>query len=369
MNFSRKIPVGISQCAMGDAVRFNGGHKHSKVCTELLGQCFEYVPLCPEVAIGMGVPRKPIHLLVEKASAPVDAVRVIGVENPEVDVTEPLRAYADSVVPELERVRGYIFMQNSPSCGLHGVRRYLDNGHGIDSEGVGVFARRLQQQFPHLPMEEVGRLNNSELRENFLTRVFAYDAWFRYVENMTEVDAEEKAGVKEDVKQAEQAAAKTWDQQWDKQWHDKLRGKTGKPLSRIARIIEFYTAYKYLLLAHHQEQTRELGRLLADSKAMSEDALAFEVRGRIMQILSRPASRKDRTNALMHSAGHLREFLDKQEKAELKALIDEYRLGHKPLSAVLTLLRHYIPRSPHSFIHSQVLLAAEPAELGLCDFH
>ena len=341
----QKIPVGISQCAMGEPVRYNGGHKHSKVCTGLLAQCFEYVPLCPEVAIGMGVPRKPIHLLVDRASAPVDAVRVVGVDDIAVDVTEPLRDYADSVVPALQKVRGYIFMQNSPSCGLYGVRRYLANGHGIDSEGVGVFARRLQQQFPHLPMEEVGRLNNSELRENFLTRVFAYDAWFRYVEG--ENEGEDKHEGKGDA--ADEPGR--------------------KPASRISRIIEFYTAYKYLLLAHHQEKTRALGRFIADAKSHTEDELAFEVRGRIMDILSRPASRKDRTNALMHSAGHLSEFLDGREKAELKDLIEEYRLGRKPLSAVLTLLRHYLPRSPHSFIHCQVLFAAEPAELGLCDFH
>ncbi|MCA0901628.1 YbgA family protein [Microbulbifer agarilyticus] len=353
MNFSRKIPVGISQCAMGDAVRFNGGHKHSKVCTELLGQCFDYVPLCPEVAIGMGVPRKPIHLLVEKDGAPVDAVRVIGVDDASVDVTAPLRDYADSVVPELQKVRGYIFMQNSPSCGLRGVRRYLANGHGIDSEGVGVFARRLQQQFPHLPMEEVGRLNNNELRENFLTRVFAYDAWFRYVESGDTGDA----------------VAQDADNNVDISGADKRPGISGRPLSFLARVIEFYTAYKYLLMAHHQDKTRALGKVLADAKSMSEAELAFEVRGRIMDILSRPASRKDKTNALMHSAGHLSEFLDKREKAELKELIEDYRVGHKPLSAVLTLLRHYLPRSPHSFIHSQVLLAAEPAELGLCDFN
>jgi uncharacterized protein YbgA (DUF1722 family)/uncharacterized protein YbbK (DUF523 family) len=335
-----KIPVGISQCAMGEPVRYNGGHKHSKVCTSLLSQCFEYVPLCPEVAIGLGVPRKPIHLLVDRAGEPVDAVRVVGVEDTSVDVTVPLRDYADSVVPQLQTVRGYIFMQNSPSCGLRGVRRYLDNGHGIDSEGVGLFARRLQQHFPHLPMEEVGRLNNSELRENFLTRVFAYDAWFRYVE-----------------REGGDAIEATGDAEGE------------KVPSRIARIIDFYTAYKYLLMAHNQDATRELGRVLADAKSMTEDELAFAVRGRIMQILSRPASRKDRTNALMHSQGHLSEYLSKQEKAELQQLIEDYRLGHKPLSAVLTMLRHYLPRSPNSFIHNQVLLAAEPAELGLCDFH
>lgn len=322
---TQKIPVGISQCAMGDPVRYNAGHKHSKICTELLGRCFDYVSLCPEVAIGLGVPRQPIRLVKSDPSADAE-VRVRGVEDPALDVTEPLQTYADSLVPELEAIRGYIFMQKSPSCGLFGVRRYLPNGHGHDSEGMGVFAQRLQDHFPHLPMEEVGRLNNSEIRENFLTRVFAYDAWFRYVEN-----------------------------------------DSGEP--RPLRVIEFYSAYKYLLLAHHQQQTRELGGLVGNARVLPPREFAWQVRGKIMQILAHPASRKDRANALMHSQGHLKAFLNKEERTELAQLIEDYRRGLKPLSAVLTLVRHYLPRSPHHFIHSQVLLAAEPAELGLCDFH
>ena len=322
---TRKIPIGISQCALGEPVRYNGGHKHSKVCTQLLGRCFDYVPLCPEVAIGLGVPRQPIRLV--KSSPAADAeVRVIGVEDKNLDVTEPLLEYADSVVPALEAVRGYIFMQNSPSCGLRGVRRYLPNNHGIDSEGVGIFAQRLREHFPHLPVEEVGRLNNSELRENFLTRVFAYDAWYRYVED-------------------------------------------GEGAPRAGRVIEFYSAYKYLLLAHHQQKTRELGQLVSDARALEPLEFAHQVRGGIMEILAHPASRKDRTNALMHVQGHLKDYLNKDETAELTRLIEEYRLGLKPVSAVLTLLRHYLPRSPHQFIHNQLLLAAEPAEMGFCDFH
>ncbi|WP_250459488.1 YbgA family protein [Microbulbifer litoralis] len=321
---TQKIPVGISQCAMGDPVRYNAGHKHSKICTRLLGRCFEYVPVCPEVAIGLGVPRQPIRLVKSDSSADAE-VRVLGVEDPALDVTEPLKEYADSLVPELQKIRGYILMQNSPSCGLRKVRRYLPNGHSHDSEGMGVFAQRLREQFPDLPMEEVGRLNDSDIRENFLTRVFAYDAWFRYVEN-------------------------------------------GDEEPRPARVIEFYSAYKYLLLAHHQLETRELGRLVGNARALPPREYARRVRGKLMEILAHPASRKDRANALMHSQGHLKAYLDKDERAELAALIEDYRRGFKPLSAVLTLIRHYLPRSPHHFIHSQVLLAAEPAELGLCDF-
>lgn len=259
-----KIPVGISQCALGDPVRYNGGHKLSKVCTELLSQRLAYVPFCPEVAIGLGVPRKPIHLQVDGADLSVDAVRVVEVEDTQVDVTAPLRGYADSLVPELQRVRGFLLMQNSPSCGLQGVRRHLHDGQRIDSEGVGVFARRLQQHFPHLPMEEVGRLNSAELRENFLARVSVYDAWCRQV----------SSEVRDCIERGRSEGAET------------------RP-SLTARIIEFYAAYKPLLLAHHPQATDELGQLLADAGAVQESELAFIVRGRMMAILSHLANHSD----------------------------------------------------------------------------
>ncbi len=312
----KKIPVGISRCAVGDPVRYNGSHKHSKVCTQLLSNCFELHSYCPEVAIGMGVPRPPIHLIVS------DRLRAVGREDATLDVTESLEHYADQVVPEVENLRGFILMQKSPSCGIRTTPHYKVDGTGVLAHDSGLFTARLRHHFPHLPMEEVGRLNASDIRENFLTRVFAYDAWHRYV--------------------------------------------ASDP--RPARVIEFYTAYKYLLLAHSQPQTRALGQFVSNSRALEAERFAYEVRGKIMEILTNQASRKDRTNALMHSQGHLKGYLTKEERAELAHLIDEYRQGRKPLSAVLTMLRHYLPRSPHHFIHSQVLLAAEPAELGLCEF-
>lgn len=313
---TEKIPVGISQCALGDPVRYNGGHKHSEVCTRLLSRCLDLRPFCPEVAIGLGVPRPPIHLIVS------DRLRAVGVDDPRMDVTEALENYADRVVPQVARLRGFILMQKSPSCGVRSVPHYKKESLDPVTHGAGLFAARLRMHFPDLPMEEVGRLNASEIRENFLTRVFAYDAWHRYVE----------------------------------------------PDPSPARITDFYSAYKYLLLAHNQPLTRELGRLLSNTSGYAPQQLACEVRGRIMAILAHPASRRDRTNALMHSQGHLNEFLTKEERAELTQLIEDYRRGRRPLSAVLTMLRHYLPRSPHRFIHTQVLLAAEPAELGLCDF-
>ncbi|MFC6634696.1 DUF523 and DUF1722 domain-containing protein [Microbulbifer taiwanensis] len=313
---TEKIPVGISQCALGDPVRYDGGHKLSKVCTQLLSQCLELQPFCPEVAIGLGVPRPPIRLVAS------DRLRAVGRDDPGIDVTEALEGYADRLVPKAAQLRGFILMQKSPSCGVRTVPHYKADGSMPLAHGAGLFAARLREHFPHLPIEEVGRLNASDIRENFLTRVFAYDAWYRYVD----------------------------------------------PDPRPARVIEFYTAYKYLLLAHSQPLTRDLGRLLADAGQCEPQQFACEVRGRIMEILAHTASREDRTNALMHSQGHLNEFLNKEERAELTQLIADFQRGLKPLSAVLTMLRHYLPRSPNPFIHSQVLLAAEPAELGLCDF-
>ena len=123
MNESEKIPLGISSCLLGDAVRFNGGHKHSKFCTDTLSQYFEFHGYCPEVAIGMGVPRESIRLVGDWASP-----RVVGTKDSSLDVTDALSEYAQSVLTEIKPFYGYIFMKDSPSCGVFSAKVYNHKG-------------------------------------------------------------------------------------------------------------------------------------------------------------------------------------------------------------------------------------------------
>ena len=142
---SARIPVGISQCLMGDPVRFNAGHKHSRLCTDHLGTLFELRPFCPEVAIGLGTPRKPIRLAGDPA-----APRAVGTVDHTLDVTDALQQYADDVSVLCEELCGFIFMQKSPSCGMERVKVYEPNGHPAPATGRGIFAARLMQANPLL---------------------------------------------------------------------------------------------------------------------------------------------------------------------------------------------------------------------------
>lgn len=150
-------------------MRYNGGHKLSRVCTGLLADRFEYLSFCPEVAIGMGVPRPPIRLVASDGD-----IRALRVKEPQLDVTRALRNYADQVAPRLERLGGFILTQKSPSCGLGSTPRYAPGGRQPLGYGAGLFAARLRELFPDMPLVEAGQLEAREIREDFVVRVVAY---------------------------------------------------------------------------------------------------------------------------------------------------------------------------------------------------
>ena len=213
---SAKPKIAISACLMGAEVRFNGGHKESRLCSRTLTEYFDFVPVCPEVAIGLGIPRQPIRL-VGDAERP----EAIGTVHPELNVTRPLADYARKMAAELDDVCGYIFMQKSPSCGLERVKVYRANGTPVDGGGRGIYAQAFCAQHPNLPVEEDGRLNDPVLRENFLTRVFVYASWQQLLAD---------------------------------------------GLSRH-RLLAFHSRYKYLLMAHSPAHYKRLGHLLGRQRA------------------------------------------------------------------------------------------------------
>lgn len=314
---NEKIPVGISACLMGDSVRFNGGHKRSRFCTDVLSEYFDFRSTCPEVAIGMGTPREPIRLVSENSKD--DRIRAVGVDTPELDVTDKLTEHAVKVSGESQALCGFIFMQKSPSCGVFGVKRYLPNGY---SEGTtsGIFAKEFARLNPLLPIEEAGRLNDAALRENFLVRVFAYRDWQLF--RQQEVTA--------------------------------------------ARLIDFHSRYKYLVMAHSLSYYKELGRLLANLSSDVE-AIADSYFAKLMAALAKPASRKMHTNTLMHLQGYLKELISTEDKQELAKLILEYHDGIVPLVVPLTLLKHHLNHfeDANAYARQQVYLDPHPYKLGL----
>lgn len=175
-NLSKKgldscVRVGISSCLLGEAVRFDGGHKKDRYITETLGRYFDFVPICPEVAIGLGIPRESIRLVKQGGD-----IKAAGVRNTALDVTSALEQFGHETASGLTYLSGYLLKRGSPSCGMERVKVYSQDARP-SGNSRGVYARVLMECQPLLPVEEEGRLADPVLRENFIERVFIYNRW------------------------------------------------------------------------------------------------------------------------------------------------------------------------------------------------
>jgi uncharacterized protein YbgA (DUF1722 family)/uncharacterized protein YbbK (DUF523 family) len=298
------IRVGISSCLLGHAVRFDGNHKHQRFITDDLGRLFEYVPVCPEMAIGMGVPRKPIRLVDD-----IHNPRARGVSDMHLDVTEPLINFAKTKAASLGDISGYILKKGSPSCGMERVRIYGGNGL-LSNQGVGLYAKELMRANPLLPVEEEGRLLDTGLRENFVQRVMVYHRWQQLM---------------------------------------------ASGLS-AAKLVDFHTRHKFLLLAHDEATYRALGRLIAQLGDGDLSDIAEQYITALSQGLKKPSSRLRHSNVLYHFMGYLKAKLTSSDKQELRGIIDDYRKGDLPRDVPLVLLRHHFRHHPSRYIQNQFYL-------------
>ena len=309
-----KPKIAISACLMGLDVRFNGGHKESRLCSRTLTDYFDFIPVCPEVAIGLGVPRQPIRLV-----SGADQPEAVGTLDHNLNVTQPLANYGRDMAAQLGDICGYIFMQNSPSCGLERVKVYHTNGTRADSGGRGIYARAFCLLHPDLPVEEDGRLNDPVLRENFLTRVFAYSAWQQL----------------------------------------RQEGLTRRGLT------DFHSRYKYLLMAHNPVQYKTLGHLLGNMGKNDPQELGPRYFSELMAALKKCATRRTHTNVLQHISGYLKQAISREDKQEVQQLISQYHQGIVPLVVPLTLLKHHFRQHPDPYIAQQVYLQPHPENLSL----
>lgn len=309
-----KLPVAIGACLAGQPVRFNGGSKRWPDVLDSLSSVFHWQTFCPELAIGLGVPREPIRLIGDSGNE-----HAVAISDHSRDVTAALLQQAADYLAANPQLCGYVLVKGSPSCGYQRVKRYHPAGHVEKADASGVFVRGLQAVNPLLPLEDDGRLNDDALRESFVLRVFAYADWLALQQHTLSVH----------------------------------------------RLIRFYSRYKYLVMSRDVNAYRQIGRLLANPQAMPLPELAQQVMQLLMAALQKPATRRGQVNALEHIRGYLKQRLDSAEKQELTALIDQYRQGYVPLIAPMTLLRHHFRRHPDNYISEQLFMQPYPEQLGL----
>ena len=249
-----RIRIGVSSCLLGQAVRYDGEHKRDAYINDVLADYFEFVSVCPEVAIGLGTPREPIRLVGDPANP-----RAVGVRSNDLDVTGKLERYARKQADSLKDLSGYILKRGSPSCGMQRVKVYGAKGQPT-KKGQGIFAREFIARYPQLPVEEEGHLGDSVLRENFIQRVFIYHDW------------------------------------------QQLKRRR---LS-VKRLVAFHTRLKYLLMAHSQAAYKRLGQIVARAGNGDLSALAHAYEVEMMAALKRRATREQHANVLQHLSGYLK---------------------------------------------------------------
>jgi uncharacterized protein YbgA (DUF1722 family)/uncharacterized protein YbbK (DUF523 family) len=306
----KKIPIGISSCLLGQAVRYDGGHKRDAYINGTLSEYFDFHPFCPEVEIGLGTPRPTIHLVKVDGT-----LRCVGIKDTEIDVTERLRLHAEQKKALHAELCGYILKNNSPSCGMERVKVY----EGIQShkDGVGIYAQEMMRLNPLLPVEEEGRLGDAGLRENFIQRVYVLYRWKQMLET----------------------------------------GLTPSDLTH------FHARHKLIIMSH--DDYRDLGQLLASVTKANVADLAEQYILQLMMTLKKVAHRKNHVNVLQHIQGYLKKDLAADDKAELCEVIERYRNGYIPLIVPITLLKHHFRKSPDPYIDDSYYMSPYPQELRL----
>jgi uncharacterized protein YbgA (DUF1722 family)/uncharacterized protein YbbK (DUF523 family) len=307
------IRIGVSSCLLGAKVRFDGGHKKDDFLVNTFGEWVQWVPVCPEVEVGMGTPRESVRLVREGGN-----VRMVAPKSG-TDWTEAMRGYSVARVERLAaaELSGYVLKKDSPSCGMERVKVY---GEGMPTKsGRGLFAEALLARFPNLPVEEEGRLCDPRLRDNFVERVFAYSRLRRFF-------------------------AERW---------------------TVGGLVAFHTAHKLQLMAHSPATYQALGRLVARAKGLPREEVRTTYETEFMQGLRTIATASRNSNVLHHILGYFKKLLDADARAELLGLIEDYHRGLVPLVVPITLVRHYVRLHSVSYLAGQVYLEPHPKELML----
>ncbi len=327
--------IGISACLLGEAVRFDAGHKRDGFLVETFGPHVEWVQVCPEVEVGYGVPRPTMRLEWRPdgtESAPPARARGVRIDPRRIalvfpksgeDVTARMRKYAESRAAELarEHLSGYVLKKDSPSCGMERVKVYTGAG-GVERGGRGLFAEALMARLPSLPVEEEGRLADPRLRDNFVERVFAY-----------------------------QRLRALFDRRWTQ-----------------GDLVRFHTAHKLTLMAHSPKAYAALGQLVAGAGSVvkrSRPEVEAEYEVGFMRALTEIATPGRHANVLQHMIGYFKKTIDTDARTELLDIIEQHRQERVPLVVPMTLMKHHVRRQNVAYLQGQVYLDPHPRELSL----
>ncbi|MCB9503502.1 MAG: DUF1722 domain-containing protein [Deferribacteres bacterium] len=303
-----KPRIVISTCIEHEACRFNGQIIADEFIRNLR-DLVEFIPVCPEVELGLGTPREPIRI-VSKAG---DFRLIQPATNS--DLTKPMHEFSQKFLTTLTQIDGFILKSRSPSCGPKDVRVYSEKGQPM-ANSIGFFAKAVLDKFPHLAVEEEGRLRNFRIREHFLTRIFAV-ARFRQVKNS----------------------------------------------GSMKELVSFQAKNKFIFMAYNQKAMRRLGQIAANSEKKTFSTVTEEYEVELARVFSRIPHVGSHINVLLHGFGYFSKNLNAEEKAWFLDALEKYRQKKLPLSALLSVLRAWIARFNEHYLAQQAYFEPYPESL------
>ncbi len=305
----QKPNIVVSKCIEFESCRYNG----LIIASPLVKTLKEYVnfkPVCPEVEIGLGIPRDPIRL--------VNMENKINLLQPSTDrnLTSEMNNFSEKFLSSLENIDGFILKNKSPSCGVKAVRVYPPGNSRPRTDGIGLFAESVFNKFPYTPVEDEGRLRNLQIREDFLTAIYTLSD-FRNVQKS----------------------------------------------QKLSELIEFHSKNKYLLMAYNQNLLKQMGKLIGEQNNYSENQL-FEKYQHLLGItLKNPPQAPSNINMLMHVFGHFSNNLTHEEKSFFLDSMESYRQGVMPLLVCLNILKSWVIRFDEEYLNQQTFFQPYPSEL------
>jgi len=303
-----------SKCLEFEACRYNGARITSDEVRQLFPHA-DFLPICPEVEIGLGIPRSPIRIVDPENR------RLVQPETGR-DLTRNMASFLEKFLGPLEKggpggIDGFILKYRSPSCGLKNVKVYADaEAKSPAGKGAGFFGAAVLKKFPGLAIEDEGRLKDYRIREAFLTRLFAL-ASFRQTQS------------------------------------------SGK----MKDLVRFQSENKLLLMAHAEKHMRVLGRVVANPEKRPVDEVMANYGDGLEKALAAPPRPTACINVLMHALGYFKKQLTSREKTFFLAALEDYRAKRVPLSVPVGIMRSHVVRFEETYLEGQTFFEPYPAEL------
>ncbi|MCX7704949.1 MAG: DUF523 and DUF1722 domain-containing protein [bacterium] len=311
-NFARPIIV-LSACLDSEPVRYNGEILHNDLVQQLK-KFVDFIKVCPEVSIGLGVPRDPIRIYMSD-----DVFRIFQTKT-NLDLTEKMQEFSARFLDDLKEVDGFILKGKSPSCGYSGTKIYRDkNARDIIKIGTGLFAQIVKEKFPYKPVEDELRLKNVGIRHNFLTKVFAFAEC----------------------------------------------GNLEKKISSISQLVDFHARHKYLLMLYNQGKMAKLGKIVANYKKGSLEKTMRDYAGIFYTAFERNPGIKKQINVIQHIYGYFSNRLNPAEKRHFLSLLKKYQQEKIHLGTLLELMKSFVFRFDVKYLLSQKYFNPYPEELQI----